>query len=138
MFGMYFTNETHYPSHNIRDLDSIDIGVHSDLKRILSENDTFDLLVTHFLGIDHAGHTFYANHSEIERKVLETEEYITEIISLLPEDVTLLLYGDHGMTNDGNHGGGTQNEIKTVLFAYSKQGFPMLKDSEIRSRLYSD
>ena len=32
------------------------------------------------------------------------------------------------MTNDGNHGGGTQNEIKTVLFAYSKGGFPMLKD----------
>jgi GPI ethanolamine phosphate transferase 3 subunit O len=107
MFGMYFTNETHYPSHNIRDLDTIDAGVYSDLQKIIVQNDTYDLLVTHFLGIDHAGHTFYANHSEIERKVIETEKYIEDIINLMPEDATLLLYGDHGMTNDGNHGGGT-------------------------------
>ena len=38
------------------------------------KNDTrnFDLLVAHLLGIDHAGHTFHANHSEIERKVVDT------------------------------------------------------------------
>ena len=67
----------------------------------------FDLLVCHLLGIDHAGHTFHANHTEIERKVIETEEILSDVISAMDNDTILLLYGDHGMTNDGNHGGGT-------------------------------
>ena len=83
-----------------------------DLLRILKElgvNGTrnFDLLVCHLLGIDHAGHTFHANHTEIERKVIETEEILSDVISAMDNDTILLLYGDHGMTNDGNHGGGT-------------------------------
>lgn len=48
----------------------------------------------------------------------------------MDDDTVLLLYGDHGMTNDGNHGGGSDNEIKTVLFGYTKGGFPMLKGSK--------
>ena len=83
----------------------------------------------HFLGIDHAGHTFNANHSEIERKVIETEKYIEDVIKHMDNDTILLLYGDHGMTNDGNHGGATPNEMKTVLFGYTKTGFPMMKKS---------
>jgi hypothetical protein len=39
------------------------------------------------------------------------------------------------MTNDGNHGGGSPNEIKTVLFAYSKAGFPMLENSKLKEIL---
>jgi len=52
---------------------------------------------------------------------------IKDIISALDDDTVLLVYGDHGMTNDGNHGGGTSEELKTVLFGYHKGGFPMLK-----------
>jgi len=63
---------------------------------------------------------------------------LKEIIGLMDNDTTLLLYGDHGMTNDGNHGGGTQNEIKTTFFAYSKGGLPMLKREEIRKQLLAD
>jgi phosphatidylinositol glycan class O len=48
----------------------------------------------------------------------------------MDNETVLLLYGDHGMTNDGNHGGGSLNEIKTVLFGYSKSGFPMLHKSK--------
>ena len=83
----------------------------------------------HFLGIDHAGHTFNANHSEIERKVIETEKYIEDVIKHMDNDTILLIYGDHGMTNDGNHGGATFNEMRTVLFGYTKTGFPMMKKS---------
>ena len=112
MVGFYFDKEQHYPSFNIRDLDTNDRNVHRDLLRILKEpgvNNTrnFDLLVCHLLGIDHAGHTFNANHSEIERKVVETEAIIQDVIEAMDQDTVLLLYGDHGMTNDGNHGGGT-------------------------------
>jgi phosphatidylinositol glycan class O len=28
-----------------------------------------------------------------------------------------LIFGNHGMTEDGNHGGGTENEVNVALFA---------------------
>jgi hypothetical protein len=31
---------------------------------------------------------------------------------------TLIVFGDHGMTLDGNHGGGSDLELSTVFFAY--------------------
>lgn len=141
MYANYFDIERHYSSHNIRDLDTVDESVTRDMHEIFdnsNNNFTFDLLVMHTLGIDHAGHTFHANHSQIERKVQETEVIIKQLIDRLDDDTVLLLYGDHGMTNDGNHGGGSQLEIKTVLFAYCKSGFHMLKNQAARAQIESD
>ena len=45
----------------------------------------------------------------------------------MDNNTILMLYGDHGMTVEGNHGGDSENEIRTVFFAYTKSGFPMLK-----------
>ena len=42
------------------------------------------------------------------------------------------------MTNDGNHGGGSQNEIKTLFFAINKGGIPLLKNKAIREKLEKD
>ena len=72
MFGAYFTEEKHYPSYNVRDLDTNDKNVHRDLKELLKRDD-YDILVAHLLGIDHAGHTYHDNHTEIERKIKETQ-----------------------------------------------------------------
>lgn len=71
MFGEYLDEEIHYPSYNVRDLDTNDKNVHKDILKYMKSNN-FDLLVCHLLGIDHAGHTFGAQHPEIERKILET------------------------------------------------------------------
>ncbi len=43
----------------------------------------------------------------------------------MDEETVLLVCGDHGMTDDGNHGGASQNELRSILFAYTKKGFPM-------------
>mmetsp|Transcript_34592 Transcript_34592/g.33803 ORF Transcript_34592/g.33803 Transcript_34592/m.33803 type:complete len:87 (+) Transcript_34592:765-1025(+) len=43
----------------------------------------------------------------------------------MSDDTVLIVFGDHGMTNDGNHGGATETELKSVMFAYSKNPFPM-------------
>lgn len=130
MFGEYFDQESHYPSFNVRDLDTNDVNVHLDILDHLKK--PFDLLVCHFLGIDHAGHSFYVTHPELERKITETEQKISSVIDSMDNDTILVLYGDHGMTTDGNHGGGTANEIRSALFAYSKRGFPMLQSQALR------
>ena len=34
----------------------------------------------------------------------------------------LIVTGDHGMRDDGNHGGATTEEVESFMFVYSKQG----------------
>ena len=104
MFGSFFDRTYAYPSFNVRDLDSLDTSSRLDLLREIESND-FRLLIGHVIGVDHAGHTFSASHSEIERKLNDTENMIAEIISKMNDKTVLLVFGDHGMTNDGNHGG---------------------------------
>lgn len=72
MLSDYFDRSYPYPSFNVRDLDTLDINAHKDLMNELHQNN-FTLLLCHILGVDHAGHTFGAAHSEIERKLNDTE-----------------------------------------------------------------
>jgi phosphatidylinositol glycan class O len=36
----------------------------------------------------------------------------------MDDKTTLIIFGDHGMTEEGNHGGNTVIELSTVFFAY--------------------
>jgi phosphatidylinositol glycan class O len=48
-----------YPSFNIKDLDSNDINVDKSLKSLLrNQSSDWNLIVAHYLGLDHCGHTF--------------------------------------------------------------------------------
>ena len=84
-------------------------------------------MVLHLIGVDSAGHTFHSLHSEIERKLKDTEQIIEQIVEKMDDQTTLLVFGDHGMTVDGNHGGLTELEMRSALFAYQKTPFPMYK-----------
>lgn len=77
----------------------------------------------HFLGVDHVGHTYQANHIEMKRKLNEMNEIIEKIVDKMDDSTILFVMGDHGMTEDGNHGGATADETKTILFAFSKKKF---------------
>lgn len=71
--------------------------------KIFSElqNDDWDLLVAHYLGVDHAGHRYGPNHPEMARKLNETNSRLRKIIKFLPPDAVLYVVGDHGMTESG-------------------------------------
>lgn len=75
------------------------------------------------MGVDHAGHAFQADHKEMQRKLREMNEVIEETIQKMDDQTILFVMGDHGMTEDGNHGGATSDETKTILFAHSKRKF---------------
>jgi len=122
MFGAFFDRTYAYPSFNVRDLDSLDVQAGADILKEIEAND-FRLLIGHIIGVDHAGHTYSARHSEIERKLNDTEVLIRKIITRLNEETVLLVFGDHGMTEEGNHGGASEQELRSVLFAYSRGGF---------------
>lgn len=55
------------------------------------------------------------------RKLTEMNEVIKKLSNSIDDDTMLLVMGDHGMTATGDHGGGSEDEIEALLFAYSKQ-----------------
>lgn len=84
------------------------------------------LVVAHFLGIDHVGHRIDSDNPFMRGKILQLDEMLRNVSEVLRERPTamstmLLVMGDHGMTNSGDHGGGSAQETDTFLFA---QYFP--------------
>ncbi|XP_023954366.2 GPI ethanolamine phosphate transferase 3 isoform X2 [Bicyclus anynana] len=104
------------------DLDTVDNEVDSKIYDELKKTD-WDLLVAHYLGVDHAGHRYGPNHPEMARKLKETNARIEKFIEALPQDVILYVIGDHGMTETGDHGGESKAERTAALFAYYGLGF---------------
>jgi phosphatidylinositol glycan class O len=43
----------------------------------------------------------------------------------MDDDTIMIVFGDHGMTDSGGHGGETKGELRTIMFAYSKGGLPI-------------
>jgi len=52
----------------------------------------------------------------------------------MDNDTVMIVFGDHGMTDSGGHGGETSGELRTIMFAYSKGGLPIKahKSPEVR------
>ncbi|XP_014298146.1 GPI ethanolamine phosphate transferase 3 isoform X2 [Microplitis demolitor] len=110
-----------FPAHsfNTRDLDTVDREVRNRIFFELQKKD-WSLLIAHNLGVDHCGHKHGPNHPEMTRKLNEINVLIKEIINALDDQTVLFVIGDHGMTNSGDHGGDSDDEIETAMFIYSK------------------
>ena len=52
------------------------------------------------------------------------------ITESMDEDTILFIFGDHGMTPTGDHGGETNLETDAALIVYSKR--PLFNPSEVR------
>lgn len=139
LFPRRFKRKYSYPSFNIYDLDTVDNGEYLDLRILefglmfyfileilkhlpseIGKND-WDLLIAHFLGVDHCGHKHGPLHNEMSRKLTEMNEVINKLSQTIDDNTMLLVMGDHGMTATGDHGGASADETEALLFAYSKQ-----------------
>ena len=114
-----FTKAFPLPSFDVWDLDTVDKEVKKVLYSHLKSPNSWEVFIGHFLGVDHAGHKFGPNHPEMSRKLKEMNSVIEHVAKNLPSDTLLLVFGDHGMTNDGDHRGDSENEVNAGLFAYS-------------------
>lgn len=131
--GVWAANQTWaYDSFNVEDLDSVDQGVVSHLVPLLDANlagaGEWDILVAHSLGLDHAGHRFGPRHGETTRKLRETQDLLAAVVDRLDEDTLLVVLGDHGMTETGDHGGDSRDELEAALWVYSA-GAPLTDPS---------
>uniref|UniRef100_A0A6B2ED15 Putative glycosylphosphatidylinositol anchor synthesis protein n=1 Tax=Phlebotomus kandelakii TaxID=1109342 RepID=A0A6B2ED15_9DIPT len=119
LFPGRFTRSYSYPSFNIFDLDTVDRRIEKHLPGEMAKDD-WDLLVAHFLGVDHCGHKHGPMHIEMTRKLKEMDAVIRRVIDEMANDTMLIVVGDHGMTSTGDHGGSSPDELTSLIFAYSK------------------
>ncbi|KAI3736037.1 hypothetical protein L6452_15569 [Arctium lappa] len=127
LFPHHFNKSYPYPSFNVKDLDTVDDGCISHLVPTLYDND-WDVLIAHFLGVDHAGHIFGVDSVQMIEKLQQYNEQLEKVVEVLQsqagrgglhENTLLLVMGDHGQTINGDHGGGSAEEVETSIFAMS-------------------
>ncbi|MED6205700.1 hypothetical protein PIB30_020139 [Stylosanthes scabra] len=108
-------------------LNQVDNGCIEHLFPSLYEDD-WDVLISHFLGVDHAGHIFGVDSTPMIEKLEQYNSILEKVIEVLEkesgpgslhENTLLVVMGDHGQTLNGDHGGGGAEEVETAIFAMS-------------------
>ena len=64
-----------------------------------------NLIITHLSGLDSVGHRYGTDDSdEYKEKLQWLDSNLEEVFQELPEDWTVVVTSDHGLTNSGQHG----------------------------------
>ncbi|XP_073122694.1 uncharacterized protein [Henckelia pumila] len=141
LFPDHFVSSYPFPSFNVKDLHTVDNGCITNLIPSLYE-DNWDVLIAHFLGVDHAGHIFGVDSVPMVEKLQQYNEIIKEVVGVLEneskpgglhENTMLVVMGDHGQTINGDHGGGTAEEVETAIFALSLKNPPTPQPAAVDS-----
>uniref|UniRef100_A0A6N2MUH0 Uncharacterized protein n=2 Tax=Salix viminalis TaxID=40686 RepID=A0A6N2MUH0_SALVM len=139
LFPHHFNKSHPYPSFNVKDLHTVDNGCIEHLFPALYQED-WDVLIAHFLGVDHAGHIFGVDSMPMIEKLEQYNLMLEKVIKVLEsqsepgglhENTLLLVMGDHGQTLNGDHGGGSAEEVETSIFAMSFKKPPTSIPSEL-------
>eukprot|EP00917_Polyrhabdina_sp_WS-2016_P032224 GHVP01068756.1.p1 GENE.GHVP01068756.1~~GHVP01068756.1.p1 ORF type:complete len:835 (-),score=109.66 GHVP01068756.1:1849-4353(-) len=113
------------------------IDIDSYIKEdIIKESKRIDheLIFAHSVSIDHASHINGLKTEKLVESLKETDEMIREIYNTLSDDTEIYLTGDHGMTENGGHGGLDTLEITTFLMHLKKGDIRSNEDNESYKR----
>ncbi|KAJ3413417.1 mannose-ethanolamine phosphotransferase gpi13 [Chytridiales sp. JEL 0842] len=110
-----------YPSFNVQDLHTVDAGCIEHLFPTLEgkENKDWDFAIAHFLGVDHAGHTFGPSSGAMAEKLKQVDGWLEQVFEKVDEGTLVVVVGDHGMDPKGDHGGDGDPETSAALFMYT-------------------
>ncbi|XP_013403091.1 GPI ethanolamine phosphate transferase 3 [Lingula anatina] len=139
LFPNRFIRSYPFPSFNVKDLHTVDNGIIKNLIPELKKSG-WDMLIAHFLGVDHCGHRFGPYHPVMGEKLTQMNDVLRSVIKTMDNDTVLFVLGDHGMTRTGDHGGDSKDEVDAALFVYSPSKLtetvaPKLEDSPSVSQI---
>ncbi|XP_057561226.1 GPI ethanolamine phosphate transferase 2 isoform X2 [Hippopotamus amphibius kiboko] len=125
LFPKHFVEYDGTTSFFVSDYTEVDDNVTRHLDKVLKRRD-WDVLILHYLGLDHIGHVSGPNSPLVGRKLGEMDSVLMKIhTSLLSEEretllpSLLVLCGDHGMSEAGGHGASSVEEVNTALVVIS-------------------
>lgn len=125
LFPKYFEENISkaYDSFNVWDLHTVDNGVTENLKPLLrrDKKETWDIIIAHYLGVDHAGHRYGPDHPAMASKLQQMNNVLIDIVSTIDKDTLLVVMGDHGMDLKGDHGGESDDEVQSALWMFSRK-----------------
>ena len=122
LFPDTFAHSHPYDSFNVEDLHTVDNGVIEHLFPYLQPANAskWDLLIGHFLGVDHVGHRVGPERDTMKAKLSQMDQVLRDVVELLDDETLLVVLGDHGLDSKGNHGGDSELETAAALWMYSK------------------
>ncbi len=124
LFPNAFERDMFWPmdSFNVEDLHSVDEGVTEKLLPLLSPSNAsrWDILIGHFLGVDHVGHRVGPATPTMRTKLLQMNTFLRNTVDGMDDETLLIVMGDHGMDDRGDHGGEGLKETASALWMYSK------------------
>eukprot|EP00762_Andalucia_godoyi_P005176 ANDGO_03961.mRNA.1 GPI ethanolamine phosphate transferase 3 len=124
------------PSLNVFDLYTVDEVVDQyKLQELAKENGPWELLILHYLGLDHAGHRYSVHDPNMAERASHYDTELRRAIDHQPKNTVFIMFGDHGMTDTGDHGGASSLEVDSLLFWYSKDLPFFSENEEIRELL---
>ncbi|XP_072427789.1 GPI ethanolamine phosphate transferase 3 isoform X1 [Chiloscyllium punctatum] len=129
LFPNKFFKSFPFPSFNVKDLHTVDDGILQHIYTTVEGNE-WDVLIAHFLGVDHCGHRYGPHHPAMAEKLMQMNKMLRSLIGQLQNDTLLVVLGDHGMTNTGDHGGDSEGEVNAALFIYSTLPLFEIKPAE--------
>ncbi|KAG8373430.1 hypothetical protein BUALT_Bualt11G0023500 [Buddleja alternifolia] len=129
LFPNMFSRHDGVSSFFVKDTIQVDYNVSRHLTNELSSPD-WDLLILHYLGLDHVGHIGGRNSILMAPKLMEMDEVIKRIHSSITKTqeiyqgrTLLMIVSDHGMTEAGNHGGSSYEETDSLALFATEQKY---------------
>ena len=126
LFPKYFSKSDGTSSFYVSDYTIVDRNVTRHLPEQLSKDGLthWDCMILHFLGLDHIGHKGGSRSANMPSKQIEIDSVVRDVYeSLLSKDnnTLMVLLGDHGMNDAGNHGGSSLGEVSAGMVLISKK-----------------
>ncbi|XP_047316261.1 GPI ethanolamine phosphate transferase 2 isoform X1 [Impatiens glandulifera] len=142
LFPGLFQRNDGVSSFFVRDTVQVDHNVSRHLGSELARTD-WDLLVLHYLGLDHVGHIGGRNSVLMGPKLTQMDEVIRTIHqrtihsqgNATPRTL-LVVVSDHGMTSSGNHGGSSYEETDSLLLFIGLPEYIEDSDAAIQDSIY--
>lgn len=109
----------------VQDYTHVDNQVTERLVPRIQDSD-WDALILHYLGVDHIGHVDGAYSRLMKPKQQEMDGIIKMVYEKLKvkdaeenRSSLIVVLGDHGMADNGNHGGSSEPEVSTAAVVLS-------------------
>ncbi|XP_052196246.1 GPI ethanolamine phosphate transferase 2 isoform X2 [Diospyros lotus] len=142
LFPGLFTRHDGVSSFFVKDTVEVDHNVSRHMGDELNRTD-WNLLILHYLGLDHVGHIGGRSCLLMGPKLKEMDEVIKliHLSSSQSQDndqgrTLLMVVSDHGMTENGNHGGSSYEETDSLLLFVGLKHKPYEYPSVVHGTVY--
>ena len=118
LFPNMFLRSEGTNSFYVNDFHEVDNNITRHLDSELQSPYDWNILILHYLGLDHIGHAQGPYSTPVAPKLKEMDSIIMKIYNKLKvnnDKSIIIVTGDHGMSNAGSHGGSSKEETNTPL-----------------------